>query len=73
MCSKQDDTVVLAHRNMPGDFGTGIKGFDWHSGYLCFDCHRYGDGEGRKDSEFWELACYRTMTRFIAQGLVKIE
>jgi hypothetical protein len=71
MCGKTE-TVVLAHRNMPGDFGIGMKGPDWHGAHLCFDCHTYGDREGRKDHEFWEIACYRTMRRFIQQGLVKV-
>ena len=70
MCGKPDP--VLAHRNMPGDFGTGLKGPDWWGAHLCHECHTYGDGKGRKDYQFWELAVYRTMKRLIEMELIVV-
>ena len=69
MCNADDGTIVLAHRNVPGDFGMGMKGEDWWGAHLCMKCHAYGDGGGRKDYQFWELAIKRTMKRLIDMEL----
>jgi hypothetical protein len=73
MCGKQDETIVLAHRNVPGSFGMGMKGPDWWGAHLCAACHYDGDHEKRRDYQWWELAVYRTMKRWIASGLVTVE
>lgn len=60
-----DGTVVCAHRSRGGwglRFGRGIKSVDTFSAFLCQRCHNYGDGEGRRDSDWWELAIGRTLT-----------
>lgn len=61
-----DGTVVLAHRNRNAWgllFGRGIKSLSMSGALLCDLCHAYGDGkDGRKDSDFWELAVQRTQT-----------
>ena len=64
--------VVLAHRNIPGFFGTGMKGPDWWSAELCYKCHEYGDNEGRKDYQWWERAVFLTTRRRIMRGLVEV-
>ena len=59
-----DGTIVLAHRNLNAwglRAGRGIKTHDPLGAFLCFDCHTYGDGPGRKDSDFWELAVHRSL------------
>ncbi len=65
-CGRANDgTVVLAHRNLSAwglRFGKGIKTIDLLGAHLCHDCHVYGDGKGRKDYQFWELAVHRTIT-----------
>ena len=60
-----DGTVVCAHRNRLGwglDFGRGKKTICLCSAFLCHPCHVYGDGEGRKDYDWWELAVHRSLT-----------
>lgn len=65
-CRKvQDGTIVLAHRNLNAwglRAGKGIKTHDILGAFLCSDCHRYGDQEGRPDVKFWELAVHRSLT-----------
>jgi hypothetical protein len=61
----QDGTIVLAHRNRNGwglRFGTGIKTPDILGAFLCSACHHYGDGDGRTDYNWWELAVHRSIT-----------
>ena len=72
MCDADDETIILAHCNMPGDFGVGLKGPDWWAAYLCYECHIYADGHGRRDYEWWRAALYRTHKRFISKGLITI-
>jgi hypothetical protein len=38
-CGRQDDTVVLAHINIAGNFGRGLKAGDNESVFLCGLCH----------------------------------
>lgn len=72
ICGVEDGTVVLAHRNMPGDFGRGLKGPDWFGAHLCAACHREGDSARRKDYQWWEVAVYRTLRRLFQQGHLEV-
>ncbi len=57
--------LVLAHRNRGGWgllFGRGIKSLSVTGAFLCPECHRYGDGDGRRDADWWELATQRGIT-----------
>jgi hypothetical protein len=45
-----EGTTVLAHLNIAGHFGRGIKAADWPWGvWLCHSCHDYVDREGKGD------------------------
>lgn len=70
-----DGTIVLAHRNRNAWgllFGRGSKGLSLLGAFLCFSCHAYGDSaEGRKDSDFWELAIARSQTWAWQQGYLR--
>lgn len=60
-----DGTIVLCHRNLNAwglHFGRGIKTIDLCAAFLCHKCHVYGDGEGRTDNHWWELAVHRSLT-----------
>ena len=61
-----DGTIVLAHRNRGGWgllFGRGTKSLSLTGAFICYNpCHLYADGEGRKDADWWELACQRSVT-----------
>jgi len=70
----QDGELVLAHRNLNGWgmlFGRGIKSLSLAGAILCGSCHRYGDNEGRNDSEFWEMAVQRTLTWSFESGFLQ--
>lgn len=70
-----DGTIVLAHRNLNGWgllFGKGIKTVDVLGAFLCRECHEYGDGEGRKDHHWWELAVHRSVTWAYDNGHIRI-
>lgn len=72
--------VCLAHRNLAGEFGMGMKGPDWWGAILCnspnhlhsHGCHGYGDGPGRADAAWWELMIFRTLRLYIARGYMMI-
>lgn len=72
MCDKPD--AVLCHRNIPkeDEWGKGLKIYDWWGAWLCFECHTYGDNDGRYDAEWWERAVFRTIKRLINKGLIRI-
>ena len=60
-----DGTIVLAHRSLNAGglvAGKGKKTLDILGAFLCHECHIYGDGEGRKDFQWWELAVHRSIT-----------
>jgi hypothetical protein len=73
-CKKTSDgTLVLCHRNVGGWgllAGFGIKSLALGGAILCSACHIYGDGEGRRDTQFWELAHQRTLTWAWSRGFV---
>jgi hypothetical protein len=73
-CQKSaDGTLVLCHRNRNGWgllFGKGTKGLSLCGAILCADCHLYGDGPGRRDAEWWELAVHRTLTWSWSRGFL---
>ena len=74
-CGKDNDgTVIPAHRNRNGwglKFGKGIKTLQLLTAFLCHECHQYGDGPGRDDYDWWELAVHRTLTWAWEQGFLK--
>ena len=65
-------TVRLAHRNVNTwgtKFGKGIKSLSLSGAFLCDNCDQfYSEGDGRKDSYFWELAVQRSQTWAWASG-----
>jgi hypothetical protein len=71
-CRKpQDKTIVLAHRNRNAwglRAGKGIKTHDILGAFLCADCHAYGDGNGRKDYNWWELCVHRSLAWASEEG-----
>lgn len=64
-------TTVLAHRNVPGHFGVGLKGPDWWGALLCAECHADGDAN-RKDYIFWEHAVFRTLQKWFNDETLKV-
>lgn len=75
-CKKpRDGTIVLAHRNLSGwglRFGKGIKTIDLLGAFMCFECHTYGDGPGRRDHHWWELAVHRSINWSFENGYIQI-
>jgi len=72
----RDGTIVLAHRNRSGfglKFGRGIKSLSICGAFICFDCHQYGDGDGRKDYDWWELASARSLTWAWERGFIRFK
>lgn len=74
-CRKANDgTLVLAHRNLNGWgmlFGKAKKGITVAGAILCLECHIYGDGDGRRDNHWWEMAVQRTLTWAVLQGYLR--
>ena len=69
----QTGELVLAHRNRNGWgllFGKGIKSLSLTGAILCQKCHLYGESDGRKDYDFWELAVHRTITWVWQEGFI---
>lgn len=69
----RDGTIVPAHRNRNGwglQFGRGKKTIDLLCAFLCHACHTYGDGKGRRDYDWWELAVHRTITWAFENGYI---
>jgi len=61
----EEGSLVLAHRNRNGwgmMFGRGMKGLSLAGAILCPKCHAFGDGDGRNDYWWWEMATQRTLT-----------
>jgi hypothetical protein len=75
-CGKaRDGTIVLAHRNRNAwglCAGKGIKTVDICGAFLCYTCHVYGDGEGRRDHDWWELAVHRSLTWAWKSGWITV-
>jgi len=70
-----DGTIVLAHRNRNAwglRAGRGIKTHDILGAFLCSSCHIYGDNQGRKDFDFWELAVHRSIAWALDEGHIKL-
>jgi hypothetical protein len=76
-CARDNDgTVVFAHRNLNGwgiKAGKGLKTAPFLGSWLCHDCHQYGDGEGRRDYQFWELATHRYITYLYENHNLRID
>ena len=71
-CRKNSDgTIVLAHRNRNAwglQSGKGIKTIDILGAFLCSECHIFGDGLGKTDYNWWELAVHRSLTWAANEG-----
>ena len=66
--------LYLAHRNRGGWgllFGRGIKSLSVTGSFLCPECHLYGDGDGRRDADWWELATQRAETWAWREGYLQ--
>ena len=50
-CGRQDSSVVLAHINIAGNFGRGLKASDDESVWLCGGCH--AEQEADTDRADW--------------------
>jgi hypothetical protein len=74
LCGTQGGTTVLAHLNIAGHFGKGLKANDFPRGvWLCHACHTYVDGEGRGD---WKIKCRalgQQMERYLTEGVIRLE
>ena len=69
----EEGSLVLAHRNRSGWgmlFGTSMKGLSLAGAILCQKCHAFGDGKGRCDYWWWEVATQRTLTWAWEEGYV---
>lgn len=79
-CNGDPTTVVLCH--LPSGSGTGQKSPDWFAVYGCSSCHDIIDGRFPNSMlyktikedipEFNQLALFRTWSRMIEKGLIKI-
>ena len=73
--ASSDGTIRLAHRNLNtwGTlFGRSSKGLSLNAAFLCQDCDsHYSEGDGRRDSEFWEMAIARSLTFAWREGYLK--
>jgi len=76
-CNGNPETVVLCH--LPSGSGMGQKSPDWFAVYGCSSCHDIIDGRVNLSSDIeLELlkiinrALFRTLTRMIEKGLIKI-
>ncbi len=70
----EEGELVLAHRNRNGWgmlFGRGIKSLSLAGAILCPECHTYGDGPGRTDYSWWEMAVQRTLTWAWKEGYIE--
>ena len=77
-CNGNPENVVLCH--LPSGSGMGQKSPDWFAVYGCSDCHDIIDGrntDGACEMSFemeglMRMALFRTWTRMIEKGLIKI-
>jgi len=77
VCNFNPETVVLAHLNMSGISGRGIKSPDLLGAWCCSACHDYIDGRTNFDMHdsarklaFLE-GMARTQYQLIKQGYIK--
>lgn len=66
VCCGRDDTTVLAHLNMSGISGRGLKAPDFLGAWACFECHRCIDSNGNThglERDFVRLAFMEGMAR----------
>ena len=83
-CDADDETIVSSHMNGNGSGkGTGHKGSDAWTAWLCYRCHAWLDqgkgsdptgvwNESRSDKkEMWIRSYLETMQRRFEKGLVK--
>lgn len=69
-----DDTVILAHLNVAGEFGMGLKAADFPYGvWLCCEHHAYIDGPGRNDWKTRFICVTRQMREYARIGALKLE
>lgn len=68
-----DETTVLAHLPIAGEFGVGMKTDDLIGAHVCATHHAYLDGpEGRQDWRTRFLALVRTLRRLQRLGLLSV-
>jgi hypothetical protein len=68
-----EGTTVLAHLNISGHFGKGLKANDFPWGvWLCHACHSYVDGEGRGDWKIKFRALGQQMERYLTEGIIHV-
>ena len=66
-----DDTTVLAHLNVAGEFGMGMKSADFPYGvWLCHRHHTYVDGEGRNDWKTRFTCVTRQVREYVRLGVL---
>jgi hypothetical protein len=72
ICSRNEDTTVLAHIRLPGISGMGIKSADLLGAWACDRCHLYADThhDDATQRAFYE-GVLRTQNELIKQGLLK--
>jgi hypothetical protein len=75
-CNGNPETVVLCH--LPSGSGMGQKSPDWFAVYGCSSCHDIIDGRVANNfsngtiTVLEQSALFRTWTRMIEKGLIKI-
>ncbi len=72
-CNHNTDTTVLAHINLTGRSGMGIKPNDNESCFACSNCHDVIDGrvKGFYTNKDLLRANFETMQKWVSMGLVE--
>lgn len=77
VCNFDSTTTVLAHLNLSGISGRGLKAPDLLGAWACFECHRCVDSNGQThglDRDFVKLCFYegifKTQYALIKEGKV---
>ena len=74
-----NETVVLAHYNMPGHGKMGGKSDDFSAAYACAQCHDWLDGRfipprghhpWLNKEEYWFKGVLRTLERMFDSGVL---
>lgn len=78
VCNFDTSTTVLAHLNMSGISGRGLKAPDLLGAHACSECHRCADSNGQThglERDYVRMAFYegifRTQAALIAEGKIK--
>jgi hypothetical protein len=78
VCNFRQDTTVLAHLNMSGISGRGLKAPDLLGAHACSECHRCIDSNGTThglERDYVRLAFFEGMarTQYLLSKLGKIK